>query len=129
MICFLPEEAVIKMHDHLIQRYGGEPGLRDASLLDSALNQPKLTLHFSDVSLCELAATYGFHISENQPFFDGNKRAASAAMIMFLDINGLAITASEDEIFHKIVDMANKRIDKQQLADWLSSVTRKIASL
>src|SRR5437764_13312656 len=113
MICFLPEEAVIEMHDALIQKYGGERGIRDASLLDSALNQPKLTLHFSDASLCELAATYGFHISENQAFFDGNKRTASAAMIMFLDSNGLVITASQDEIFHKIVDMANKRISKQ----------------
>jgi len=49
-------------------------------------------------------------------------------MIMFLDINGLTITVSEDEIFHKIVDMANKRIGKQQLADWLSSVTRMLSS-
>jgi death on curing protein len=128
MICFLSEEIVVKMHDQLIQKYGGERGLRDAPLLDSALNQPKLTLHFSDASLCELAATYGFHISENQPFFDGNKRTASAALMLFLRLNGLKIIVSDSEVFDRIFDMANKRITKQQLADWLSSVTREIPS-
>jgi death-on-curing protein len=110
MVTFLPEEAVTEVHDHLIRKYSGEPGLQDASLLDSALNQPKLTVQFSDTfpSLHLLAATYGFHISENQPFFDGNKRTASAAMMMFLRLNGLRITASDDEIFDKIVDVANK---------------------
>jgi death on curing protein len=125
VIRFLPEEALIEMHDILIEKYGGEPGLRDASLLDSALHQPMLAMQFSHTgpSLPVLAAAYGFHLSENQPFFDGNKRIAAAAMILFLDINGLTITASEDEFFDKMIDIANKRIDKKQLASWLTSVT------
>ena len=103
MVRFLPEETIIEMHDHLIQKHGGESGLRDASLLDSALNQPKLVVQFSDTlpSPHLLAATYGFHISENQAFFDGNKRTASAAMMMFLRINGLRVTASGQEPPHK----------------------------
>lgn len=97
-------------------------------MLDSALNQPMLAMQFSDTlpSLHLLAATYGYHLSENQPFFDGNKRIAAAAMIMFLDINSLDIIASENEFFDKMMDLANKRIDKKQLADWLASVTKKL---
>lgn len=127
MINFLPEEAIIEIHDILIERYGGEPGLRDPSLLDSALHQPMLAVQFSDAlpSLHLLAATYGYHLSENQPFFDGNKRIAAAAIIMFLDINGLEIIASEDEFFDKIMDLANKRINKKQLSVWLESVAVK----
>jgi death-on-curing protein len=125
VINFLPEEAIIEIHDILIEKYGGEPGLRDPSLLDSALHQPMLVVQFADTlpSLHLLAATYGYHLSENQPFFDGNKRIAAAAIIMFLDINGLEITASEDEFFDKMMDLANKRMDKRQLADWLKLVT------
>lgn len=125
MIDFLPQEAIVEMHDLLIEKYGGEPGLRDASLLDSALHQPMLAVQFSDTlpSLHLLAATYGYHLSENQPFFDGNKRVAAAAILLFLDINGLEIIASEDEFFDKIMDLANKRMDKKQLAQWLASVT------
>lgn len=97
-------------------------------MLDFALNQVKLLVQFSDAlpSIHLLAATYGFHISENQAFFDGNKRTATAAMIMFLRINGLKMAASDDEIFEKIADVANRRMDKHQLAEWLSSATAPI---
>ena len=126
MIRFLNEGSITEMHNELIHSYGGEPELRDASLLDSALNQPMLALHFLDASLCELAAAYGYHICQNHPLFDGNKRTARMVMIVFLRYHGLRITASEDETLDKMLDIANGRMSKQQLADWLLAVTTSI---
>ena len=129
MICFLDKRSVIEMHDDQIRKYGGDPELRDASLLDFALATPELRWQYDpEVPICELAAAYGFHISENQAFFDGNKRTARMATVVFLLSNGLKVTASEEEVFEKILDVANKKMNKQQLAGWLSSVTVKISS-
>jgi death-on-curing protein len=117
------------MHDDQIRKHGGTPELRDEPSLDSALAAPEFRWQYNpEVSLCELAATYGFHISENQPFLDGNKRTARMAIIVFLLSNGLKVTASEEDVFEKILDVANRRMNKQQLAGWLSSVTEKIFS-
>jgi death on curing protein len=123
-IRFLTKSSVIWMHDYLIRLYGGRPGLRDASMLDSALGQPMMQWHLLRSSICELAATYGYHLSENQPFVDGNKRTARMAMFVFLEYNGLRPTVSEDVTFNMILDVANRRMDKEQLASWLQAVTR-----
>jgi len=112
------------MHDYLIRLYGGKPGLRDASLLDSALNQPKMQWHFLRSSICELAAIYGYHKSENQPFVEGNKRTARMAMFVFLEYNGLRLTVTEDVTLNMILDVANHRMNKEQLASWLQAVTK-----
>jgi death on curing protein len=128
-IRFLSEEAVRSIHTYLIDKYGGAHGLLNASMLDSAIGQPKITLQFfPDATLCDLAAVYGYHICKNHAFNDGNKRTARMAMITFLKINGLEVFASEDETLYKILDVASGKMTKLQLADWLSLVTEKISS-
>ena len=89
MVRFLTESSIIKAHDYLVKKYGGSLAIRERSLLNLAISQPKLEYHLLNAGLCELAAAYGYHISENQPFVDGNKRTAHAAMDKFLKFNGL----------------------------------------
>jgi len=124
MTHFLDKELVVAIHDDQILSFGGILGFLNESLLDSALGQPKITLHFfQDATLYDLAAIYGYHICKNHAFRDGNKRTACAAMMVFLEYNGLRITAPKDEIEDKIMAIESGTIDKEELADWLSSVT------
>jgi death-on-curing protein len=124
---FLDKDLVVAIHDDQILSFGGTLGFLNESLLDSALGQPKITLHFfQDATIYDLAAIYGYHICKNHAFRDGNKRTACAAMMVFLEYNGLRITASKDEIEGKILAIGNGAMDKDQLAEWLSSVTAPI---
>jgi death-on-curing protein len=126
MIRFLSKALVIEIHDDQIRSYGGRLGILNESLLDSALSQPLLAVQFLSPSLYDLAAIYGYHICKNHAFNDGNKRTACASMMTFLEYNKLILISSEDQIKTKILDIERNKMDKQQLAEWLSSNTRKI---
>jgi death on curing protein len=127
MIRFLDKDLVIAIHNDEIYSYGGALGFLNESLLDSALSAPEFAMKYSESppSLYDLAATYGCRICKNHAFQDGNKRTATAAMMVFLEGNGLRIIAHKDEILSKILAIESNEINEQQLADWLSSVTRK----
>ncbi len=128
MIRFLNKDLVIEIHDDQIRSYGGQPGILSESLLDSAIHQPQLAMRFLSPSLYDLAAIYGYHICKNHAFNDGNKRTASASMMVFLESNKLRIIASDYEIKSKILEIESNRINKLQLAAWLSLNTRKFSS-
>ena len=112
---------VIEMHDDLIATYGGASGLRDMSLLHSALGQAELSRQFSEPSVCDLAATYGYHLCMDHPFVDGNKRTAAATMIVYLAMHDLALVDPFAELVDGMVAIANKKMDKKGLADLLYS--------
>jgi death-on-curing protein len=126
VIRFLPDAIVVAIHDDQIRLYGGSYGIRDAGGLASALAMPKAQfagqhLHADRFAM---AAAYGFHLSENQPFVDGNKRTAGMATFTFLKLNGLEPVASEREYYEAIMAIATGTLDKAQLADWLRTVVR-----
>ena len=118
---FIPEDLVLFIHADLLRRYGGQPGLRDRGLLESALAQPKITAgeKFAHKTLFEKAAAYGFHLCKNHPFVDGNKRVAFVLMDMFLQRNGWEIAADEEEAYSIMIALASGRLTKAQLASWL----------
>jgi death-on-curing protein len=124
MVRFLPDAIVQAIHDDQIRLYGGSYGIRDAGLLASALSMPRATFegHFLHASIFEMAAAYGFHLSQNQPFIDGNKRVAGMAMFTFLKLNGLEPTASEIAYYEAMMAVANNDMSKEQLARWLQTV-------
>jgi death-on-curing protein len=74
--------------------YGGSQGLRDERVLDSAVATPAATYdgEFLHEDIFHMAAAYAFHIAENQPFVDGNKRTGLNAALVFLDINGWVVS-------------------------------------
>jgi death-on-curing protein len=114
------------MHDHMIRLYGGKEGILNFHLLESALNQPKMALYLLNAPLLEMAASYGFHIAKNHAFYDGNKRTARMAMIVFLRYNNVKIIATEEDTLNMILDVAEGRMSKEQLAEWLETATAPI---
>ena len=130
-IHFVPEEIVLTIHTDLLQRYGGETGLRDRNLLESALAQPKMTIggKYAHKTIFDKAAAYGFHICMNHPFVDGNKRVAFVLMDIFLQKNGWEISANEEEAYSMMISLASSRLTKAQLALWLKEHSSRLSSL
>jgi death on curing protein len=87
----LTVEAVKAIHGEVLAAHGGAAGIRDETLLESAVAAPQATMMgqplISDPT--EIAAAYLFYISRNHPFLDGNKRTALAACLVFLEMNEL----------------------------------------
>ncbi|HEV2583951.1 MAG TPA: type II toxin-antitoxin system death-on-curing family toxin [Ktedonobacteraceae bacterium] len=124
MIRFLSEEIVLAIHDDLIRLYGGVYGVRDEGMLDSAIQMPRATFdgEFLHPTIFHMAAAYGFHLCQNHPFLDGNKRAAGMAMFTFLKLNGLNPIATEIDYYQTMMAVASGQIGKEDLAGWLETV-------
>ena len=117
---WLSPTHVLAIHSDQIQAHGGSLGLRDRGLLESALDRPRNRFRYDpEADLPALAAAYGFGISSNHPFLDGNKRVAFQAMYLFLGLNGFRINAPEEEVVTLILSMASGDLTEQALADWL----------
>ena len=113
-IAFLTLEDVLAMHDELIQRYGGAPGLRDAGLLEAALAMPQAGFggqYFHEFPH-EMGAAYLFHLVRNHAFMDGNKRVALACAILFFKINRVSYSITEEEAVELTLAAASGQIDK-----------------
>lgn len=117
---FLDLAEVLYIHADQIDRYGGDPSLRDAGLLESALAMPRATFggEFLHRDLFEMAAAYLFHIVQNHPFVDGNKRTGTASALVFLDMNGISMDANEDALVALVLDVAQGRADKARIAEF-----------
>jgi len=124
---FVPKKMILYFHEILIKRYGGNPGLRDEALLDSALEQPRQTFDGKLLhgSIYHAAAAYGYHLCGNHPFIDGNKRIAFVTMDVFLQQNGLEIIASEKEAYEMMALLSNGDLSKEELTQWLEKHTRR----
>lgn len=118
---FLTYDDVLLIHADQITRYGGSPDLRDSGLLSSAINQPQTTYdgQYLHADLIEMAAAYLFHIVQNHPFMDGNKRTGTASALVFLDLNGINIDIPEDELAEFILDLAQGSYEKQEVNAFL----------
>lgn len=113
------EDVAMAVHQMLLAEHGGSPGIRDKSLLDSALARPKQRLTYEpDSTLFELAASYSFGIARNHPFIDGNKRVALAIGAVFLELNGFELDAPEPEAVIMFEQLAAGNITEAELADW-----------
>lgn len=120
---FLTLDEVLTLHSDQIQRYGGTPGLRDRGLLSSALGTVQATFdgRFLHQSLFEMAAAYLFHLAQNHPFLDGNKRVALAASLIFLWLNDREIEAPEDALTILVLGVAEGKVTKAEVAVFLKA--------
>jgi death on curing protein len=119
---FLGVEEVMGMHDAGVERHGGSLGLRDLGLLESAVAVPAATFagEYLHSFPWEMAAAYLFHIIQNHAFVDGNKRAGSAAALVFLDVNGFDTAAIDEDLMIALsVDVANGAATKSEAAELL----------
>lgn len=118
---FLDLEDVLLIHADQLPVYGGSSGIRDSGLLESAVAMPRASAggEFVHAGLFAMAAAYAFHIAQNQPFMDGNKRTGLLAAIVFLDINGVTINDPEGRLYDAMIAIAERRLDKAGLASVL----------
>lgn len=115
---FLEVEDVLAVHEEQLPVYGGSAGLRDQGLLESAVAMPAATMGgaFLHAGLFAMAAAYAFHIAQNQPFLDGNKRTGLLAALVFLDLNGFAVHDPDGELYGAMIAIAERRLGKAGLA-------------
>lgn len=120
-IYFLTLEDVLTIHADQINRYGGRKGVRDQSLLLSAIAQPMSTFdgQYLHKTIYDKAAAYFFHLSQNHPFIDGNKRVALVSTLMFLMMNDHAIDYNENELEQITYALATRKASKEEIAHFL----------
>lgn len=117
---WLSRLVVDAMHLDQIREHGGQSGLRDENLLESALARPLNQFAYeSTQDLTELAAAYGYGLARNHAYVDGNKRIAFVAMYVFLALNGLEIVASEPQVVVLMTRLAAGTVSEGELTGWL----------
>ncbi|HEY4544195.1 MAG TPA: type II toxin-antitoxin system death-on-curing family toxin [Tissierellaceae bacterium] len=117
----LSKEQVIKIHSMLISQTGGSDGIRDEGLLDSALNAPFQTFDGDYIyrTIKAKAAKLGYFLVKNHPFIDGNKRIGILVMITFLEINGVEVACTDEELITLGLGLADGSIDGENLLNWI----------
>lgn len=115
---FLTLDEVLEIHENQLELYGGRPGILSLPLLESALAQPQATFggQFLLPDVFEMAATYLFHLVQNHPFVDGNKRVGAVAAIVFLLVNGKDIRLSNDELEGLVLQTARGKLKREEIA-------------
>jgi death-on-curing protein len=116
----------LALHDMQLAAFGGRVGVREMGLLESALGRPRnrLTYQKPKPSLQRLAAAYAFGIVKNHPFMDGNKRTGLIIAFVFLERNGIEITASEEDAYQTFIDLASGKLSEEELVAWIDRNTR-----
>lgn len=114
---FLSLDEALEMHQQQIDRYDGPSGIRDSGGLQSALATPQATFdgEYLHRSIPAMAAAYLFHICQNHPFVDGNKRAGAKAAITFLSMNDREPDFEPDDLADLVLSVASGRVDKAAL--------------
>lgn len=118
---FLTLVEVIEIHSDQIRRYGGQEGVRDFGLLESALAQPEASFggEWLHKGLHDMAAAYAYHLCQNHPFIDGNKRTALACALIFLELNGVSPADPKGLLKDAMLRVASSKMDKAELAQFL----------
>jgi len=126
---FLSIEDALAIHRWQIETYGGQDGLRDRGLLESALAVPLATFAGAELhpTIFDKASAYVFHLARNHPFVDGNKRIAAAAGIILLKVNGYELTATQANYTALILDAAQGKKQKPEIAEFLKTNTKPAA--
>jgi len=122
---WLDQKDIVTIHGEILADSGGMLGILNEGALDSTLNKPKNLYHYTEqtATLYQLAAAYGYGLTKNHCFVDGNKRIALIAVYTFLAINGIELIASEIEAARYFWELAasqlSQEIDMQKLVNWL----------
>ncbi|GAB4238809.1 MAG: type II toxin-antitoxin system death-on-curing family toxin [Chlamydiales bacterium] len=121
---FLTTDQVMEIHDTFVEEYSGLPGIRDHSLLDSAVQMSKLTVFGEDMhpTLYDKAAAYLYHIVKNHPFNDGNKRTGAGAALIFLRVNGIDPEYDNDSYVQLVVSVAEGSVNKSEIREFFKGI-------
>lgn len=116
---WLSEQIVKAIQIDQLKQHGGIAGIRDENLLSASLARPIHFFNYANPSLFELAAAYGFGITKNHPFVDGNKRTAFMVMYVFLGLNNYELEMPDSEVVLMMERLASGEESQGSLAIWL----------
>jgi death-on-curing protein len=119
-------EVVLIAHEQSLAEFGGAAGTRDEGLLDSALNKPENLFAYGTPSVFQLAASYGFGLVKNHSFIDGNKRIGFIVAVVFLQLNGWRLEASEVDATLQTLALAAGELSEAEFAEWLAAHSRPV---
>ena len=124
----ITKSQILLLHDQIISETGGRKGLRDESLLESALFAPFQLFGNEELypSIIEKAARLGYGLVKNHAFVDGNKRIGAHAMLVFLALNEIEAEYSQDDLIDIILGVASGHSDYTDLLEWVRSHTVEI---
>lgn len=118
---------VLAYHSEQLNLFGGQAGVGNPSLLESALAQPQnLWLYDASADVFDIAAAYAFHLAKNHPFNDGNKRTALQACLGFLRGNDLKIEVNKDHLYEAMIRLTTSESTKAEFAAFLRAHSRSI---
>lgn len=116
---WISEEVVRAIHEDQINQHGGSLGVRDKNLLAASLAWSQHLFTYTEASLFELAAAYGYGLAKNYPFIDGNKRTSFMVMYAFLGLNGYFLEVRDREVVQMMEHLATYEENQESLAQWL----------
>lgn len=116
---WIDRAVLIAVHEMQLAEHGGGVGLRDANLLESALSRPLNLAAYGEPDVCALAAAYGYGISRNHAFIDGNEHTALVATELFLRLNGWCLIVSDADCVLTMLNVAAGDVSEDDFAAWL----------
>jgi death-on-curing protein len=116
---WINKQLLVMLHDESLLLHGGASGIRDAGLLDSALNRAVNLALYSEPDFADLAAAYTIGLAKNHAFVDGNKRVAFLAVGLFLGLNGYKLTATQTDATQTLLAVASGEIQETSFAQWI----------
>lgn len=121
MIIWIDRSLALAIHERQLSEHGGPVGVRDESLLQSALGRPQQRHAYGDPppDLADLAASLAFGLARNHPFIDGNKRTAHVCYRVFLSLNDVRLDANDEEKYVQMLALAEGALDEAGFAAWL----------
>lgn len=115
-----PIEAFLDAHNEYIDRFGGDPSVRDLGRLEAALGRAQSLIDYGDdPTVFEIAAIVSHGVSNNHAFVDGNKRVSFGAIVAILHMNGYDLDVTERDAVAVTFAVAEGRLDHAGLADWI----------
>ena len=117
----LTKEQILKIHEQVLARFGGEKGIREEGLFDSAVMTPFQS--YGGVELYptveEKAARLGYGLIKNHCLIDGNKRTGTHAMLVLLALNGVELKYTQKDLYETIIDVAAGKMGYEELVEWV----------
>lgn len=114
---FLKKDEVIELHARAIDAFGGSHGLRDEGALESALIAAENRHFYAEADVIGCAAAYAYHLTQAHAFIDGNKRVAAVVAETFLEVNGVSLDATEDQLYELYIGVADGRLSREEVEE------------
>ena len=127
-IIYLTLEQILLIHEEQIDRYGGSHGIRDITLLESAVFRPQTTFSGIDLysSIFDKTAALIHSLLLNHAFVDGNKRTAIASALVFLDLNGYSFSVLQKALVTTALSIENKKWNLEKISLWLQKHSKRM---